>query len=144
MTEQMTNWLKCYLESGDGRACTLEHYPDVSEQNISSKAANLKRRMQSEIINGLHGKLAQDAPKMLNVLKNIGLNTSGKVRPSEQLRAASEWLSRSGLDAALKVEVRQETRTHEQLLNKVKQLTTANPELLNLIEDKDNGKETKH
>jgi len=120
----MQNWLKCYLDSGDGRACTIEHYPDVSKQNIASKAAQLKRKLQDKIINGLHGKLAQDAPQMLNTLKDIALNRSGNVRPSEQLKAASEWLSRSGLDAALKVEVKQETQTHEQLVNRVKQLTS--------------------
>lgn len=123
MTEQMNNWLRCYLNSGDGRACTIEHYPDVAIENVSSKAANLKRKLQDKIINGLHGKLAQDAPQMLNTLKDIALNKHGNVRPSEQLKAASEWLSRSGLDAALKVEVRQEERTHEQLVNRVKQLT---------------------
>ena len=138
MNKSQKAWLDCYIESGDGTACIVKHYPNVSKENQSSKASQLKRVLQSDIINGLQGKLAQDAPKMLNVLKGIGLNTHGDARPSEQLKAASEWLSRCGLDSALVVKV-EDTRSHADMLKRVKELTKDRPELntINLI-GKDN------
>lgn len=150
MNEKQSNWLKCYVDSGNGRQCVAEHYPDVSTENQASKASQLKRKLQSDIVNSLQGKLATDAPKMLNVLKDIGLNTSGAVRPSEQLKAASEWLSRAGLDAAQVVEIK-DTATHEQLLERLKLAMTGLPEDLisqvlppHLIKQMDKDNEKQH
>ena len=132
MNDQQSKWLQCYLESGNGTACVNKVYTGTAKENHSSKASQLKRVLQSEIVNGLQGKLAQEAPKMLNVLKSIALNTSGDVRPSEALKASSEWLSRCGLDSALVVKV-EDTRSHADMLKRVKELTKDRPELNAII-----------
>ena len=150
MNDSQSKWLQCYVESGNGLECVREHYPDVSPENQSSKASQLKRKLQSEIVNGLQGKLAQDAPKMLNVLKDIGLNTSKEVRPSEQLKAASEWLSRCGLSSEMIIKV-EDTRTHADMVKRLKELSSnMDNELLKTILPSDvfnkviDNEETKH
>ena len=152
MNEQMQSWLTCFIDTGNGVSCVSEHYPDVKEQYRSSKAAQLKRKLSNEIISGTRQVIAANAPTMLNVLKQIALNQLEEdVRPSERLKAASEWLSRSGLDSAIVIET--QTATHSQLLERLKiatqgidpsLLANALPEnLLAQLKDKDH-EETKH
>ena len=148
-TEQSKEWLKCYINTGNAKECVKVNYPDVAEENRASKASRLKRQHQAAIVNELQHKLAQDAPQIVNVLKDIALNTSGDVRPSEQLKAASEWLQRCLPNQPQVIEVKK-TVTHAQLLIDANRLMKAiEPKLLtNLIEQPkeaiEHGKQSKH
>lgn len=150
MNEAQEEWLNYYIDSGDDIRAVEVAYPNVAEENRSSKASKLRAALSSEIDRLSRKRYTDLAPKMINVIKDIALNTSGKARPSEQLKAASEFLSRAGHDQAQVLEIK-EPQTHKQLQDKLAVLTANLPKeelaKLGLIEQpkgQDNERETKH
>lgn len=150
MNKQQQKWFNYFLESGDSVKAVEVAYPDVSKANRSSKACNLRKRFALEIDKASRETYGQHAPTMLNVIKTIALDCD---QPAVKLKAASEWLTRAGHDAAQVVELK-ETATHEQLLERLKIAMTGLPqevinaalpkELLNQLSTEEPQNETTH
>lgn len=152
MNKQQKEWFDYYLASGDDKRAVEIAYPDVDKANRASKASHLRARFATEIDQESRKLYGQLAPTMLNVIKTIALE--GK-QEAVRMKAASEWLSRAGHDAAQVLEIK-EKQTHQQLQDKLKVLAANLPkeELEKLLspqvaaeltkEEKDIGQQTQH
>lgn len=94
-------WLEEYLATGNAKEAVRRFYPDVAEKNVAVKASHLKTRYQEEIDKRLREGYKKDAPEAVRIIKN--LMTEGK-QEAVKLKAAQDWLSRAGHDAALVIE----------------------------------------
>lgn len=120
MNKQQKEWLDHYIQSGDALDAVRLAYPDVQPQSQATKASYLKKTLSVEIDKAARDNYAVLAPQMQNIIKDIALNKSGDVRAADQLKAASEILTRAKHDAPLQVDI-SDTRSHEQLLQQLKQ-----------------------
>ena len=94
-------WLDEYLETGDAIKAVEHHFPDAAESSRAVRASQLKTRHAERIDSRLREAYKKDAPQMVKISKDLAVNAK---QDAVKLKAAQDWLSRAGHDAALVIE----------------------------------------
>lgn len=117
MTKGEEIWLEDYLEHGDGQKAVALAFPECSEASRPSRSSHLKTKLANEIDQRLLAGYRKDAPQAVRIIKDLMQNA---MQEAVKLKAAQDWLSRAGHDAAFKVEHSQKEETHEELQARLK------------------------
>lgn len=118
MTKGEEIWLEHYLESGQAQDAVKVAFPDCKTPgSVVARASQLKTKLANEIDSRLMASYKKDAPQAVRIVKDLMCNAA---QEAVKLKAAQDWLSRAGHDAAFKVEHSQKEETHEELQARLK------------------------
>lgn len=113
MTKGEEIWLEQYLETGQAKEAVKVAFPDcVTPGSITARASQLKTKLAIEIDSRLMAAYKKDAPQAVRIVRDLMNNAQ---QEAVKLKAAQDWLSRAGHDAAFKVEHTEKPMTHEEL-----------------------------
>ena len=113
MTEKEEIWLEQYLETGQAKEAVKVAFPDCkTEGSITARASQLKTKLANEIDSRLMASYKKDAPQAVRIVRDLMNNAQ---QEAVKLKAAQDWLSRAGHDAAFKVEHSEKPASHEEL-----------------------------
>ena len=113
MTEKEQKWLEYYLESGQAQDAVKYAFPDCkTSSSIVTRASQLKTKLANEIDSRLMSGYKMGAPQAVRIIRDL---MTSATQEAVKLKAAQDWLSRAGHDAAFKVEHSEKPASHEEL-----------------------------